>query len=585
MKPRGLMVIHNFPPGPSGGAELQAERLSAQLVDLGHSMQALTWLTKPDAPLEETCHGVQIHRVNHRLAYYVKQDVTNTFRYLMRHRHSYDVLHVHMAYGHAVVAVVVARCFGKKCIIKIACAGEFGDLYNFSKFDGFSRALQILYQADAIVAVSLEVEQELLRYGFSPTRIVHIPNGVDTQYFKRNCLFPESNKVRFVLIGRRHPQKGIDTTLQAAKLLQNEGMGNHFEIKLYGEDYPEHNYQNMARQLGLTKVVKFFPFERDILPVYRSAHCLLLPSRGEGLPNSLLEAMAMELAVIVSRVSGTTEVVDDGENGVLIPSDSPEALARAMALIIQNPDQALRFGRSARHKVTSRFSLDSVARQYSNLYHLVCGNNIPRKYKVGDKMQQKDDTPWPIETRRQKQKEIQLQFTPIQPESKVWVSEPLTSIQAEMGFAYFAPTRHPELSSHKHPSPACVLENGMPLPGLGNALHDDIRQVGRGRYSFWHDRVYFSTSDNSDPCTNGRHYKISYPPAGICSGVARLFYVVTSPFSIRTLCRWLRLVLDFGKRMVFLVLQRTKMLPNAFWTMAYWSLFAWVLLRGRGKVK
>jgi len=376
MKPRGLMIIHNFPPGPSGGAELQAERLSAQLVKLGHGMQVLTWLTKPDAPMEETSQGVQIHRVNHRLAYYVKEDVTNTFRYLVRHRHTYDVLHVHMAYGHAVVAVVVARYFGKKCIIKIACTGEFGDLYNFSKFDGFNRALQILYRADTIVAVSREVEQELLSYGFSPGRIMRISNGVDTHYFQRNCSFPERNKVSFILVGRRHPQKGIDTTLHAVKLLQKEGLVDHFEIKLYGPDYPEYNYQNMAQRLGVAKVVDFFPFERDMLSVYQSAHCLLLPSRGEGLPNSLLEAMAMELAVIVSRVSGTPDVVDDGENGILIPSDSPEALAKAMAFIIKNPDKALRLGQEARQKVAAKFSLSSVAQQYSALYHRLCDQNM-----------------------------------------------------------------------------------------------------------------------------------------------------------------------------------------------------------------
>ncbi len=371
------MIIHNFRPGPTGGAELQAERLSARLVELGHSMQVLTCLPGPDVPREETCQGVQIHRVNHHLAYYVKQDVTNTFRFLVRRRQTYDVLHAHMAYGHAVVAVVVGRSFGKKCIIKIACAGEFGDLYNFSKFDGFNRALQILYQADAIVAVSLEVEQELLRYGFSPTRIVRIPNGVDTQYFKRNSPITERDKVRFVLVGRRHPQKGIDTTLHAANLLQKQGMGDHFEIKFYGEDYPEYNYQSMAQQLGVAKLVKFFPFERDILPVYQSAHCLLLPSRGEGLPNSLLEAMAMQLAVIVSRVSGTTDVVDDGENGVLIPADSPEALAEGMAFVIQNPDKALRLGQNASQKVATNFSLSSVAQQYSDLYHRLCDHNTP----------------------------------------------------------------------------------------------------------------------------------------------------------------------------------------------------------------
>jgi SAM-dependent methyltransferase len=91
------------------------------------------------------------------------------------------------------------------------------------------------------------------------------------------------------------------------------------------------------------------------------------------------------------------------------------------------------------------------------------------------------------------------------------VRERLTGIQPEQGFAYIASTSHPELSSHKRPSPARVLENGMPLSGPANSLHEDIRKTGRGRYSFWHQYIYFSTSDNSDPLNNGRIYEIVYP--------------------------------------------------------------------------
>ena len=86
----------------------------------------------------------------------------------------------------------------------------------------------------------------------------------------------------------------------------------------------------------------------------------------------------------------------------------------------------------------------------------------------------------------------------------------LPAIEAENGFAYTARTHHPELSSHKRPSSAVVLEDGRPLPGPANALHDDIRHVGGGRFSFWYDYVYFSASDNSDPRTNGRRYEIEY---------------------------------------------------------------------------
>jgi SAM-dependent methyltransferase len=88
---------------------------------------------------------------------------------------------------------------------------------------------------------------------------------------------------------------------------------------------------------------------------------------------------------------------------------------------------------------------------------------------------------------------------------------PLAEFEAESGFAFTARTGHPELSAHHGASPAVVLEDGRPLPGPANALHDDIRSRGAGSSSFWYDFVYFATSDNSDPRTNGRRYEIEYP--------------------------------------------------------------------------
>jgi SAM-dependent methyltransferase len=99
---------------------------------------------------------------------------------------------------------------------------------------------------------------------------------------------------------------------------------------------------------------------------------------------------------------------------------------------------------------------------------------------------------------------------------------PLSDIQPENGFAFTARTYHPHLSSHTRPSPARVLEDGRPLPGPANSMHDDIRSAGRGGFSFWYDFVYFSTSDNSDPRTNGRRYEIEYPITRARAAVLRL---------------------------------------------------------------
>jgi len=152
-----------------------------------------------------------------------------------------------------------------------------------------------------------------------------------------------------------------------------------------------------------------------------------------------------------------------------------------------------------------------------------------------------------------------------------WRREPLSSIQPEIGFSYIALTKQPELSAHKHLSPACVLENGVPFPGLGNALHDDIRHLGGGRYSFWYDYVFFSASDNSDPRANGRRYEIFYPTIARLLA-ARVFYVVARPFRAIGLFGLFDLVLQWGKRIASQIHQFPKKLPNTLWIMVYCAL-------------
>ena len=406
VKPRGLMLIHNFRPGPTGGTEIQAERLAYGLVSLGHPMQILTnpisvanqWYdfggNIPYAPEEEVFYGagagspvktddkekdvsrgegVRIYRPPFRLAYEVNQGVIDTFRYLVKNRKTYDVLHCHMAYGHAAVAVVAARTLGKRCIIKIACAGEeFGEFYAFSKFTGFSKALHVMHQADAMIAISREVEEELLGYGFSQKKILRIPNGVDTRFFQPRVHAERPGKLQFLLVGRRQPQKGVDLLLKAIKILKLIGLEDKFEVKLCGSDSPEYDYQTMAKELGVAHLVDFLPFQKDMRHIYQEAQSFLLPSRGEGLSNALLEAMATGLPVIATRVSGTPDVVTNEKDGLLIPPESSEALADAMKRIILDPALRRQLGQNARRRIEDGFSMEHVARQYSDLYARLC---------------------------------------------------------------------------------------------------------------------------------------------------------------------------------------------------------------------
>jgi glycosyltransferase involved in cell wall biosynthesis len=370
-----MMVISQFRPVASG-AELQAERLACKLKELGFPMQVLTQRRDPTSLPYEVSRGVEIHRGDFPLAHNLNYEVGHTLHYLIKRRHAFDILHNHEMKGHAVVSTLVARWLRKKNVIKLACAGTFGDLAALCRLGNAKWILEVLKMADAVIAVSHEIQSELVQHGFAPERIHLIPNGVDVREFQRTRPFSANSRRRFILLGRRTPQKGIDTALQALKILAKKGLAAGLELNFYGNDYAEWDYRRMARELGVEDYVTFLPFEDNVLEVYQDAYCLLLPSLGEGLSNVLLEAMSLEMPVISSRVSGTVEVVDHQENGLLIPPGSPEVLAAAMELALARPEIALKWGRQARRKVQDHYSLDAVAQKYAKLYESLMGREV-----------------------------------------------------------------------------------------------------------------------------------------------------------------------------------------------------------------
>jgi hypothetical protein len=120
--------------------------------------------------------------------------------------------------------------------------------------------------------------------------------------------------------------------------------------------------------------------------------------------------------------------------------------------------------------------------------------------------------------------------------TRFWREAPIGMVQAEQGFAFVGQTGRQEIGSHVSPEPTGLLENGVQL-GLRNALHSEIREVGRGRYSFWHDYVLFASSDNSDPRTNGRRYVMTFPPISR-QGARAVYGTTVLVFLLAIGCTW-----------------------------------------------
>ena len=151
----------------------------------------------------------------------------------------------------------------------------------------------------------------------------------------------------FVTVARLVPQKGIDVLIRA--LAQTVGEARDWTLTLVGDGPEREALERQVQQAGLQEQVQFLGFRSDPQTFLLQAGVFVLPSRFEGMPNALLEAMAAGLAVVVTDASpGPLEVVVNGVSGLVVPSDDPSALADALDRLAADPPLRERLGGAAR---------------------------------------------------------------------------------------------------------------------------------------------------------------------------------------------------------------------------------------------
>ena len=161
-----------------------------------------------------------------------------------------------------------------------------------------------------------------------------------------------SNATGFITVARLVPQKGLDVLIEALPRLS--GAAAAWPVTLVGDGPERDRLQAQAKDLGVSDQLRCLGFRSDPERFLAEAAVFVLPSRFEGMPNALLEAMAAGLAVIVTDASpGPLEVVEPGVSGLVVPSDDPVALAAAMESLASDPDRCRRMGDAARARIAS----------------------------------------------------------------------------------------------------------------------------------------------------------------------------------------------------------------------------------------
>lgn len=287
-------------------------------------------------------------------------------------RHSARIVHSH---GYKADLYGYFAIHGQKTPIAATCHNWTNDTRWVQWYGRCDR--WILRRFPVVTAVSPSVATALRQAGVCSQNIRVIPNGIDVDPFAapRPVVLPAIRRgVRVIgTAGRLVPQKGLLDLVAAAPAVLARFPETQF---LIAGDGPQRQVLERAVQdAGMTHAFVFAGTRNDMPGVYSAMDIFVLPSVNEGMPMTVLEAMAAGLPIAASRVGAIPEVIRDGESGRLFSPGDRAGLTRSLLDLLENSTTRARMGAAGRTRVTEEYSSLAMARKYSGIYERLLGGN------------------------------------------------------------------------------------------------------------------------------------------------------------------------------------------------------------------
>jgi glycosyltransferase involved in cell wall biosynthesis len=372
-----ILILSNVPPSSLGGAEVQAMNLARRWSESGHEVLVAGYANQP---FED--RNLRILTLPTTRAFKWARGVTYllaTLSLIWTRRYEFDIVYCRFLKEQAIAACIAKMLFhlDQPIVACPASAGLGGDVSVLNR--RFLKRLWIgLFsrQLDCINAMTQRIYADVKTVGISVPRIARIPNGTVIPD-RRAPVERSPGQIRLIFVGRLVEEKGIDVLLEAASLLQSRGYS--FALEIVGDGPLRKRLEALGTSRGLEGIVKF---SGQVLPADVASHLVdsdifVLPSRFEGMPGSLLEAFSHGLPAVVTRVSGSEEIVDR-DTGWVVPPGDARLLAEALATAIDYGGGGLRrMGEAARLKAMQHYDIETVARDYEELFADLLNNLRP----------------------------------------------------------------------------------------------------------------------------------------------------------------------------------------------------------------
>ncbi|HVL18655.1 MAG TPA: glycosyltransferase [Gemmatimonadales bacterium] len=222
---------------------------------------------------------------------------------------------------------------------------------------------------DRYLAVSRQVAAQLReRFGVRADKITQVPNAVALDRFPR-AVSPAPARPAdpaapqtVLTVARLDPQKGLHHLVAAAALVPEA------RVMVVGEGPERPALETEIARLGLGDRVHLLGFRSDVPDLLAASDLFVLPSLFEGLPLSILEAMAAGKPVVATAIGGNDEAVVDGATGLLVPPGDPQALADAIRALLRDPERRRRLGEAGRRRAEAEFSATAMVRRVAAVY-------------------------------------------------------------------------------------------------------------------------------------------------------------------------------------------------------------------------
>jgi glycosyltransferase involved in cell wall biosynthesis len=227
---------------------------------------------------------------------------------------------------------------------------------------------------ERVICVSDDLRQTCLAAGVSEDACVLIENAIDTHQYTRTCSV-EAAKARLGFspdrlligaIGRLSAEKGFDRLIAAARRLLADGLD--FDLVIAGEGDERARLEALIKSQGRPDRIRLLGYRADTIELYQSLDLFALSSLREGLPNVVLEAMALGVPILATRIAGLPRLIQHGRNGWLVEPDDVEGLADGLRRCLEDSAMRCRLGQAGRQTVTSQYDFETRMQKFAALF-------------------------------------------------------------------------------------------------------------------------------------------------------------------------------------------------------------------------